>query len=126
MWFNEQCCHFKAVKKRILNKWTKNSLVIVVVVVLDEGDYNKMAPNSVVEEVLDEEEGNKKEANWPSLNYAVVVGVVVVVVVVLWQARRQAAQAGRRSWTRSTERLTDLESGYKDDDDDGTRLVTCW
>jgi hypothetical protein len=82
-----------------------------------------MAPNSVVEEVLDEEEGNKKGANWPSLNYAVVVGVVGVVV--LWQARRQAAQGGRRSWTRSTERLTDLESGYKDDDDDGTRLVTC-
>jgi hypothetical protein len=74
-----------------------------------------MAPNSVVEEVLDEEEGNKKGANWPSLNYAVVVGVVVVVVV-LWQARRQAAQGGRRSWTRSRERLTDLESGYKDDE----------
>jgi hypothetical protein len=49
--------------------------------------------------------------NWPSLNYAV--------VVVLWQSGRQATQGGRRSWTRSTERLTDLESAYKDDDDDG-------
>jgi hypothetical protein len=46
-------------KERILNKWTKrgkkNSLVVIVVVVLDEGDCNKMAPNSVVEEVLDKE-----------------------------------------------------------------------
>jgi hypothetical protein len=39
----------------------KNSLVIVVVV-LDKGDRNKMAPNCVVEEVPyeEEEEGNKK------------------------------------------------------------------
>jgi hypothetical protein len=35
----------------------KNSLVVIVVVVLDEGDCNKMAPNSIVEDVLNGEEG---------------------------------------------------------------------
>jgi hypothetical protein len=62
MWFNDQCSHFKAVKNGFSTngqRREKNSLVILGVV-LDEGDCNKMAPNSAVEEVLDEEEGHKK------------------------------------------------------------------